>query len=209
MAYTKAEIRGLVQTEVLTYLPTIKLDPRTIDFNVKRAEMDVYLFYSQIQDEPFLEYSDFADGDDLPERFDFIANAAKNADGKPASWLPIENVPFRKSNQYDLATTDSVSYSICNQKWLIIPNSETINIGFYQLPLDLSDPTVVDSTASSIPEELSGLVTLGAAKYCMQTIVDFAEQLQLSEQDRKNASAAIDVFGGLYQQQQQLSTKLL
>jgi hypothetical protein len=210
MAYTKAEIRGLVKTEVLTYLPTIRLDPRTIDFNVRRAEMDVFRLVSQLPayENVFFQTLSVTDGTQLPARFDFISNVATNdANGNPATYLDIQETGFRSKNQYDLATAESPSYGFCDQKFFVRPNTETLTMGYYEHPLDLTGQS--DSTESTIPDELSGLVTLGASKYCMQMLVRFAEQYKLSESDKKNAQAAIQIFGAQYQEQQQLNTRLL
>lgn len=209
MAYTKGEIRGLVQTEVLVYLPTIRLDPRTIDYNVKRAEMDVYRFYRDAQEEKFRTSVTVSDGANLTERFDIIANQAINTnDDSTATWLVIENVPFRKSNQYDLATVTSCSYSICNQQWLILPNTETLQIWIYQRPLDYSGDSYNDSTSSTMPEQLRYLVMLGAAKYCMETVMALPSQYKLSQQDLENAQAALTVFGSQYQKTQDQNRRL-
>lgn len=211
MAYTKADIRGLVKTEVLTYLPTIRLDPRTIDLNVHRAEMDVYRFITQLTayENVFFYSTSVGDGDDFPVRFDFQSNVATTSENIPATYIDIQEVGFRNTNIYDLATEDSPSYAYCNQKIVIFPNTVTLEFGHYKTPTDFSSPSVLDTTESDIPDELSGLVTLAAAKYCMQTLVRYADQFGLSDADKKNAQMAIEIFGNQYQYQQQLETKLL
>jgi len=209
MAYTKGEIRGLVQTEVLVYLPTIRLDNRTIDYNVHRAELDVYKFYRDAQEEVFRTSVTVSNGASLPARFDIIANQAINTnDDSTATWLPVEEVPFRKTNQYDLATPTSSSYTICNQLWLILPNTETLTIWYYARPIDYSGDAFNISFESTMPDQLRYLVMLGAAKYCMQTLMTLPQQYQLSEQDLENAKLALNIFGSQYQRTQEANRRL-
>ncbi len=202
MAYTKGEIRGLTKTEVLSYLPTVKLDDRMIDLNVRRAEMDVFTWYANQAENFFRTTFSAADGAQLPVDFYRFANEG-NIAGVPAHYIEPDKIGFRTTNKWDLATATSPDYLIYDQVVHTLPNTSTILISYVQMPADNSDPAIADNAASTMPDELKYVVQLGAARRCFQHIIDYSKQLQLSEAEQQNAVRALENYGALYTKQQQ------
>lgn len=202
MSYTKGDIRGLAKAEVFSYLPTVKLDNRMIDLNVRRAEMNIFTWYMLRAENFFRTTFSAADGAHLPADFYRFANEG-NISGVPATYIDPDKIGFRKTNKWDLATATSPSYAIYDQLVHTLPNTATILISYYQMPADLSDPGTADNAVSTMPDELKYLVQIGTARRCFQTIVDMAKQLNLTAAEQANAQKALETYGQLYTKERQ------
>lgn len=206
--YTKADLRSLIKVSALTYRAQIKLDDRTIDLNGHRAEMDVWSRYVQIDERFFRKTTSIADGAALPADFGMLANNAIDGGGLTASYIDISETSFRQMNKWDLASATSPSYYIVGQTIKILPvGSSPLTISYYFLPTDLSVPATADSTASSMPNELKYLVAMGATRRCFQTMLEQADTLGLTLEERQNISGAIESLADLYNKEQMKEAK--
>lgn len=201
MAFTKGAIRGLVKQQCLTYRAQTKLDDRTIDLCIQRATDDIFAASVNSREWLFRKTASFADGDPLPSDFYMFANHA--VDGSvtpvPASYIDAKEIGMRKTNKWDLATATSISYYTTDQTIKILPAaSAPLTVSYYFRPTNLADPTVVDGTNSSIPDELKMLLMVGAARWCYQMLYDEAAALELSTEERQMAQSSIDLYSKMY-----------
>lgn len=206
--YNKADLRSLIKVSALTYRAQIKLDDRTIDLNGHRAEMDVWSRYVQIDERFFRKSASIADAANLPSDFGMLANNAVDGAGLTASYIDISETSFRQANKWDLASATSPSYYISAQKFKILPiGSSPLTIDYYFLPTDMSNPASADSTVSSMPNELKYLVAMGATRRCFQTMMEQADTLNLSIEERQNITGAIESLADLYNKEQMKEAK--
>ena len=201
MAFTKGDIRGLVKQFCLTYRAQTKLDDRTIDLNIQRATMDIFAASVNSREWLFRKTASLADAANLPSDFYEFANHAVDGSGTPvpASYITPGEIGMRKTNTWDLATATSVSYYTTDQTIKILPAaSSPLTVSYYFKPTNLADPTVLDSVASSIPDELKWLLMMGAARWCYQMLYDQAEAFRLTQQEREMSKSSLDMYSKMY-----------
>ena len=201
MAFTKGDIRGLVKQQCLVYRAQTKLDDRTIDLNIQRATDEIFVASVNAKEWLFRKTASFADAAALPADFYMFANHAVDGSGTPVpgSYIGATEKGFRETNKWDLATATSISYYTINQTIKILPlASAPLTISYYFRPTNLADPTVLDSVASSIPDELKMLLAFGAARWCYQMLYDEAAALGLSQDERDLFKSSIDLYSMQY-----------